>query len=279
MKKRLRTELIFEIAKGQKNSQGFSRTTKKYLHDIKQTDIKISNQEASKKLEREIGNYINFNFNDLLFFDVKAKEILTQKLQESIKNLVKLNGIKPKKVLVVGLGNEKYACDSLGKSVVDRILVTKPYLDKGYFDADKMAEIYAISLGVYGTTGLDSSQTIKSICKMIEPDLVVAIDSLVASQTKNLALSIQVTDTKLSPGGGVGNNRQEVSKALLHVNVIAIGVPLVVNLSNICPNSGNLIVTPKDVEEKVSVLSKIIAKAINLCFCKLTKTEYLELTS
>ena len=194
MKNIKNTELILEIAKGLKSCNGFCHTTKKHLHGIRQTDIKILDEETSKKLDREIGNYVSFAFNDILFFDVEAKEILCEKLKNSIKNLVKINRIDAKRVLVVGLGNEKYACDSLGKNVTDSILVTKPYLDRGYFDSDKMAEIYAISLGVYGTTGLESSLTIKSIAKEIQPDLVIVVDSLVASQTKNLALSIQLSD-------------------------------------------------------------------------------------
>ena len=222
------------------------------------------------------GNYINFEFDDLLFYDYQAKEYLVKQIKKSILSLLKENSIKAKKILVVGLGNEKYACDSLGKKVVEKILITKPFLERDLFYKSKMNEIYTISLGVYGTTGLDTSETIKVICKMLKPDIVIAIDSLVAEEHCKLAKSVQISDTKLLPGGGVGNDRQEISKNVLGVNVMAIGVPLVAKIDD--KNDCNLIVSPKDVEEKVSILSKIIAKGINLSFCKLTEKEYFELT-
>jgi spore protease len=181
-------------------------------------------------------------------------------------------------VLVVGLGNEKYACDSLGAKVTQRVLVTKPYLEKGLFSPEKLNEVYAVSLGVYGTTGLDSSEVIESICKFILPDLVVVIDSMVSSSENTLAKSVQISDTKLIPGGGVGNSRKEISKDSVGAPVFAVGVPLVVNLNQICKTESDLIVTPKDVETKVCVLSKIIAKAINLTFSKITEKELYELT-
>ena len=276
MKKSVKSELILETAKGLKVDDGFRRLTKKYRSGITETYFKILTEECSKRAGREIGNYYSYSFDDLLFFDYESKNDLINRIKNAILFLLKINGIKIKRVLVVGLGNEKYACDSLGKRVVEKILITKPYLERDFFSSKKMKEVYAISLGVYGTTGLESSDTIKSICEMIKPDLVIAIDSLVASDAKFLAKSVQISDTKLSPGGGVGNNRQEISEAVLKTKVIAIGVPLVINFGG---DVGDLIVTPKDVETKVLAISKIIAKAINLSFSKLTEKEYLDLTN
>ena len=113
---------------------------------------------------------------------------------------------------------------------------------------------------------------------MLKPNLVIAVDSLVTSDENHLAKSIQISNTKLSPGGGVGNNRKEISENVLGVKVVAIGVPLVVNLSSLCKTTDDLIVTPKDVEQKVGELSKIISKSINLAFNHLTEKELLELT-
>lgn len=275
MRKISKSELILEVAKGLKNVPGFLKRTQKLGRGLNKTEINILNEKTALETGREIGNYISFVYDELFFYDVYAKELLIKNLKSSIKSLLKINHISAKKVLVVGLGNEKYACDSLGKKVVEKILITKPYLERDLFSNKKMAELYAISLGVYGTTGLESSETIKSICSMLKPDLVIAVDSLVASQAKSLSKSLQISDTKLMPGGGVGNDRQEVSENSLGVKVLAIGVPLVVKFDD---KSNDLIVTPKDVEQKVDILSKIIAKAINLTFCKLTEKEYIELT-
>ena len=277
--KKIKSELILEVAKATKINQGFQKKVTKHSHNITQTDILLFDEVCAKKIGREVGNYSTFDFDDLLFFDIDAKNILCNKLKLALSNIVKKNNISAKTILVVGLGNEKYACDSLGKSVVDRVLVTKPYLEKSLFSPKKMAEIYAVSLGVYGTTGLETSDTIKSICQTIKPNLVIVVDSLVAGSTKTLAKSIQISDTKLAPGGGVGNNRKEVSQKVLGVKVVAIGVPLVVNLSNICKTNDNLIVTPKDVEQKVADLSKIISKSINLAFNNLSQKELLQLTA
>ncbi len=276
MKMNIKSEDIFEISSKIKNNSGFYKSTKKLEHGIAESNIKILNEEVSKKVERDLGSYISFLFNDLFFYDFDAKEYLSKQIRKTILKLVKENELKCKKILVVGLGNEKFACDSLGKNVVDRILITKPYLERDLFDKSKMAEIYALSLGVYGTTGLDTSKTIKSVCQMLKPDLVIAIDSLVAGEYKKLAKSVQISDTKLLPGGGVGNDRQEISEKILGVKVFTIGVPLVAKIDY--SNNDDLIVAPKDVEQKVSILSKIIAKGINLSFCKLTEKEYLELT-
>ena len=267
----LKTELILEVAKKLKTKKGFEKKETKHKNGIIETEIKILTDEASKQIGREIGEYVSFNFDDLLFFDVYAKDTLFKCLKNSMLAVIKNMGVKIKKVLVVGLGNDKYACDSLGKRVVDKVLVTKPYLDRDLLSKNKASEIYAVSLGVYGTTGLETSQTIKAICDCIKPDIVVAIDSLIASDENGLSKSVQISNTKLLPGGGVGNNRGEVSEKTIGAKVLAVGVPLVANIKN------NLIVCPKDVEVKVETLSKIIAKAINFGFCKFSEREYFEL--
>lgn len=277
MKNIIGSEDILEISANLKNGEGLYKSTKKLEHGIYEKYIKVLDNKTSKKLNRDIGNYINFTFDDLLFFDIDARYYLVEVIKKSILKLLKENNIKAKKILVIGLGNEKFACDSLGKKVIEKILITKPYLERDLFEKSKMAEIYAISLGVYGTTGMDSSETTKAICKMINPDVVIVIDSLVAGEYGRMSKSIQISDTKLSPGGGVGNDRQEISESVLNTKILAIGVPLVAKINN-QNKFDELIVTPKDVEDKVSELSKIIAKAINLSFCRLTEKEYRELT-
>ena len=277
MKNKMISEDILEASVGLKISKGFYKSNKKLEHGIIENNIKILDIKTSKKLSRDIGNYTSYSFDDLFFYDYNAKAYLVSQIQKTIKKLIKENDIKVKKILVVGLGNEKFACDSLGKKVVEKILITKPYIERDLFDKSKMAEIYAVSLGVYGTTGLESSETIKAICKMLKPDVVIAIDSLVAVEHCKLSKSVQISDTKLLPGGGVGNDRHEISESVLGVKVIAIGVPLVVKIDSKNTDC-ELIMTPKDIEQKVSILSKIISKAINISFCKLTEKEYLELT-
>ncbi len=275
--KKIKSELIVEVAKGIKNIDGFNKKEAKFKYGIKKTEIDIFADEISAKIGREKGRYINFEFDDLLYFDVKAKEFLTNKLKSAILEISKKQSKNISKVLIVGLGNEKYACDSLGKRVVDNVLITKPYLDNKLYSKEKLSEVFAISFGVYGTTGIESCDAIKLICKQINPDIVFVIDSLITAETKKLEKSIQISNTKLSPGGGVGNKRKEVSEQTLGYKVISLGVPLVANLNSICKNSQNLIVASNDVERKVISLSKIIAKAINLAFNNISKEELKQL--
>lgn len=272
----LQTELIMEVAKGYKNSKGFSCSTKKLKYNIEQHTVSILTDAMAEKIGRDKGTYLTLKFDELLQFDTYAKNYLCKAMYKAIKILLKTNNIKPKKTLIVGLGNEKFACDSLGKMVVDKILITKPFLDRKLFDKSKLSEVYAINFGVYGTTGLDSCEVIKNICNFLHPDLIIVVDSLVAGQENSLCKSLQLSNTKLVPGGGVGNSRQEFSYENLGVRIIAIGVPLVLNTHDFCKNI-NLVVTPKDVEKQVSFTSKIIAKAINLALNNLTEQELMEL--
>ena len=274
--KKILSDFVFEIAKTKKKVELFKKKTENCKFDIKKVSFDID-VNLQKKLNREAGHYVCLNYDDLLVYDMFAKEYLTKLLKKEILNLLKLNAINPQNVLVVGLGNPKFACDSLGKAVVDKIFVTTPYLDKKMYKKDDMARIYAISPGVYGTTGIDSSCFVKKICELTKPDVVIVVDSLVANKSENLAKNIQISDTCLSPGGGVGNVRQDISTKNVGAKVFAIGVPLVVNVRD--EKDQNFIVTPKDVEKQVSAISKVIATAINQSFVYLSKQEYLQLMS
>ena len=272
--KKFVSEYIFEVAKQSKKS-GIKKRVESLPRNITKVSFDID-VHLEKELGRDAGHYVCLNFDDLLIYDIYAKEYLVEVVKNELKNLLKLNKIDAKKVLIVGLGNPKYACDSVGKFTTDRVLITTPYLDKKMFSKKEMAEIYALSLGVYGTTGIDSAKLVESVCKIVEPDVVIAIDSLVATDAKNLAKSIQISDTKLSPGGGVGNVRQDISSKAVGTKVFAIGVPLVVKMKN---KFDDLIVTPNDVEKQVSVISKILSTAINKTFTNLSKQDYLQLVS
>lgn len=276
--KKILTECVFELAKNKRFEKPNCKIVKKCNFGIQKTSLMVD-ATCAKKFGMETGLYTNFEFDDMLFFDLNERQYLSKLLQREILALQKAHKIKAKKVLVVGLGNPKFACDSLGSAVANKILVTTPFLDKKLFKQSQMAKIYSVSLGVYGTTGIDSSQMIAQICQLVEPDLVVAIDSLVASSSRHLSHSVQISDTKLSPGGGVGNNRQDISQKTLGAKVFAIGVPLVANIGGSVNKNEDLIVTPKDIERHISVLSQVIATAINKSFVHLSKDDYLQLIS
>ena len=237
MRNVLKSEIIFEVAGSLNEKNGFSKIEKLLPHNIKKNEINITNKDMAIRIDREVGNYVSFNFDETLYFDTKARQFLSSQLAQTIKTLA---SSKVKKILVVGLGNNLFACDRLGTIVANNIFITKPYLDKGLFSANKLAQVYSICTGVYGTTGLDSCDVVKAVCNCVLPDVVIVVDSMVCQDPKRLALSVQLSNTKLLPGGGVGNIRKEISLQTIGVPIVAIGVPFVVNTKTICKNADNL---------------------------------------
>lgn len=276
MKNMLKTEIIFEVASTIKQQNGYKNEQKVLKHNIQKSFIKIIDTKLAKKIGREVGSYVSYNFDELLYFDVAAKNFLCNQIKHTLSKLVEQKNITPNKILVVGLGNNLYACDRLGSIVAKNIFVTKPYLDKKLFSPGRVAEVYSVCTGVYGTTGLDSSDILRAICGHINPDIVIVVDSMLSQDENRLALSVQISDTKLLPGGGVGNARKEISEQSIGVPIIALGVPFVLSTKTLCKNAANLIVCPKDVEQKVLVMGKTIAKAINLAFSNLSQTQLLQ---
>ncbi len=220
-------------------------------------------------------------------------ETVAKNMSHELKKLIK---IKDETVLVVGLGNRNVTPDALGPVVIDRINVTRKIYNA--------SGICAIVPGVMAQSGMESTEMIKGIVKEINAKYVIAIDSLAARNVKRLCTTIQLTDTGINPGSGVGNNRIGLNEDTVGVPVIAIGVPMVVDAATIVsdtmdalintlatqlnisgldgtlnsfsdneryqlvkellePQIGTLYVTPKDIDDNVKELGKIIAKAIN----------------
>jgi spore protease len=189
--------------------------------------------------------------------------------------LEKLTPKRRENVLVVGLGNCEITSDSIGPFTVGKILATRHII--GDF-ADKIGlsglkSVSAIAPNVLGKTGIEASVTVAAITEKIKPDLVIVIDALCASDTKNLFSVIQLTNTGISPGSGVKNSRKELSFTTLGVPTVAIGVPTVVEAKTIVENATNfkaksmenLLLTPKDTDLLSHRISEEIARAIN-CF-------------
>ena len=201
-------------------------------------------------------------------------------------------------ILVVGLGNRYITPDSLGPKVAEQIYVTRQittYLPDAV--SQPLRSVCAVSPGVMGVTGVETLEIVKGVVKSIQPDLVIAIDSLASRRTDRICTTLQLTDTGISPGAGIGNTRAGINEGVLGVPVLAIGVPLVVFASTIAKdtismiadetglhkdeekllnlaekvineNIGPMIVTPKDIDSVVCDMAKIIADAMNHSFFK-----------
>ena len=228
-KYKVRTDLIVESI----GTSTFDEITtkEKNIDDIKVSDITVNSN--IEELNKKKGKYITISFKDVTDTDnrKKVEQVLTGELKELLKYLK----IKPEdKCLVVGLGNYKSTPDSLGPKVVNKLVVTRHlYLidgiqvDKGY------REISAFTPGVMGTTGIEAKDFIFGLSKEIKPDFIIVVDALASSSIDRVNKTIQITDTGINPGSGVGNTRVEISNETIGVPVIAIGIPTVVDAATI----------------------------------------------
>ena len=202
---------------------------KKYLQDsyiennILVDYIKLNKNNILKKMA---GDYITISFEDITD-KTNFSNVLTILIKE-LKRIFQLTNIKPDdKVLIIGLGNNKSTPDSLGYEVLKNITVTRHLfiLDnvKGY------RNISILEPNVFGNTGIESKDIILGVVKEIKPNFIIAIDSLSAFSIDRMQKTIQITNTGISPGSGIGNNRGEISQKNLKIPVIAIGVPTVVS--------------------------------------------------
>lgn len=215
-------------------------------------------KSLSKKIGKSTGDYYNLDNVD---YYKKDKEII--KILSEIVNDIVLSIDNIKDILVVGLGNLTITPDSLGPMSVNKIEVNRHMEEKYKYS------VSAISPGVMGQTGMESSEIIKAIVDDFHPDLVVVIDALACSDPNRMCHSIQLSTAGINPGAGVGNNRKKLSKETLGVNVLAIGVPTVCDINIFSDEiENNYFVTPNDIDQAMDILSMIIAKSINNAFLK-----------
>lgn len=240
------------------------------------------NEGLAKKIKKRKGNYISIIFNDAT--DIENRKNIERILTNELKSLLDKNGLINKSCLTVGLGNKLSTPDSLGPKTVDNVITTRHL-----FVLDNLDENYnvvsKIIPGVFATTGIETYDIIKGIVDRTKPDFLIVIDSLKSSNIKNINKVIQITDSGIDPGSGVGNQRKEISQKTLERKVIVIGIPTVVNLHTIVKDfldeydideilkqkKNNFLVTPKDIDFEIEKLSLILANAINNSLHKLTK--------
>src|SRR5690625_3101876 len=214
------------------------RTEDYTYKDIKVSHIEIS-REGEKKLNKKSGSYITIFADGVKKQDSKKQADATEILATEIEKLMKKNNIrKGDKGLIVGLGNWNVTPDALGPMTVEKILVTNHLFELKYETvADGYRPVAAISPGVMGVTGMETSNIVLSIIESFKPNFVIVIDALASRSIERINETIQLTDTGIHPGSGVGNRRKELSKETLGVPVLAIGVPTVVDAVTIASDS------------------------------------------
>ncbi len=265
-----RTDLALErhslCGKNVPDGVDFNEQTK---GEVKITRIKIVSPEGEKALCKPCGNYITLQIP-------KPAPIPTES-QEEIECVA--NEIAPfidenDSVLIIGLGNKNITPDAIGPKTVEYTLTTRHIT--GQMPDFNFRSVAALATGVMGQTGIETLEIVKSICDKIRPDKVIVVDALAAMTAERLCKTIQICDSGISPGSGVGNRRAELSQATLGVPTIAIGVPTVVDALSIAYDMvddkgeqyidkqklGGLMVTDREIDALVTSISRVLALAI-----------------
>jgi spore protease len=200
--------------------------------NISVTWVEVTNAQGARALGKPIGNYVSLESNAMKENDVEAHEEIAKILAEK---LGKLHPLKENSViLVVGLGNWNVTPDALGPKVVSRILVTRHISQNLPHELEgNVRPVSAIAPGVMGLTGIETGEIIRGVVDRIKPDLVIAIDALAARRTSRINATIQMSDTGINPGAGVGNKRMVLNQEALGAPIIAIGVPTVVDAATL----------------------------------------------
>lgn len=278
-------------------------TQEEEKEDIKVTRVKITNEEGSNAIGKPVGNYITIDIKNLRIASEEYIQKAAEVLAEELKNLYNIHLQGNQDILVVGLGNMGVTPDALGPSVVQDIDITRhllkyapQYLEEG------ARPVSAIAPGVLGTTGIETQEILKGIVENVKPKLIIVIDSLASKSIERISSTIQIADTGIVPGAGVGNARKELSQASLGLPVVALGIPTVVEAATIAadsidlfieklqadamsneylnelknkdkyemikealiPNDYNFIVTPKEIDGLIENMSSVVARGINI---------------
>ncbi|MBR5538891.1 MAG: GPR endopeptidase [Clostridia bacterium] len=194
--------------------------------------LTVENEDGEKTSGKKMGEYVTV-FSDMLCdIDSGRFALLTEVVFEELSQMIeKTLGRIPTCVLVAGLGNREITADNIGPKTVDRLTVTRHLLihDKDLFDSFWHAPLCAIAPGVLGQTGIETSKILSGICGVASPDVIIAIDALAARSTERLGTTVQISNSGIFPGSGIGNRRGEISRETLSIPVIAVGIPTVVN--------------------------------------------------
>jgi len=205
------------------------------------TRVKIINENGEREMGKPKGMYVTIDVPKLKNTDQELKDEISKVLAKELKGLCRNN--ENTKTLIVGLGNWNVTPDALGPKVVDRVLVTRQYFIAYKKDKDDtVANVSAISPGVMGLTGIETSEIVKGVVEKTKPDLIIAIDALASRKMERVSTTIQISDTGISPGSGIGNKRIGLTEDYLGVPVIAIGVPTVVDAATMVNDTMDLII-------------------------------------
>jgi len=270
-----------EHKESRESSDGIDVDVIDWGDDVKVTRIEIKDEYGAMKMEKPIGNYITIEAAGIQEERDGIKERVEGALVSELKRLIKFHYYL--KVLVAGLGNSMVTPDALGPKTASKIRVTNHLFEMFQADGDdEMSRVSCIAPGVTGTTGMESAEMVKKAAEIADPEVVIVVDSLAARDIRRVSTTIQVTDTGISPGSGMGNHRTGINSDSLGRRVIAIGVPTVIDATTIIRDAltdniesdemiekyinaydRQMIVTSTDIDMLIKDFSDIIANGIN----------------
>ena len=297
MNRNIRTDLAIELHETispdeEENGIVINKKSSK-TGSIETTIIDVINENGVRNIGKPVGRYITIESGSLSETDETIHQELSEELSHNINEM--LEGAT--RIMVAGLGNRMVTPDALGPLVIDNLYITRHIKqEKGLAQILKSdcLEISGISPGVMAQTGIETVDILKALCDRVRPEVIIVVDALAARSSRRLSRTIQLTDTGISPGSGVGNNRMAINEETMGMRVIAIGVPMVISVLSIVsdqldrllsfipkelfpdgadpgdlvydmadPEIADMFVTPKNIDELIKRISFTISEAIN----------------
>jgi len=282
-----RTDLAMESIGGERSLPEGVLMDEQQLGEILRTRIVIESPGAAGVLARPCGEYITLSCRGLSHCSSRSRKQLIQLVAQAVRAMLPRQG----DVLVVGLGNRNVTADALGTRVVERLLVTR-HLESVLAEEmrGRLRGVSAIAPGVLGLTGIETAELCRGLVSHVKPAAVIAIDALAAFDSARICSTIQIADTGIEPGSGVGNHRLGLTVDTLGVKVIAVGVPMVVYASTIARDAiaqlaegygqppeaiqvllekvsegylGEMVVTPREIDEMVLSVADLLSEGLN----------------
>ena len=294
---------IYKKANNLEEIDGIETQVEEIDKNINVSRVKITNEKGEQAIGKKKGIYITIDLKKFKLASDDEIQKASETLSDELKNIINSHINFKDDILVVGLGNLYVTPDSLGPKVINEIDVTRhiiKYLPQ-YID-ENARPVTAVSPGVLGTTGIETVEILKGIVDNIKPKLLIVIDALASRSIDRISSTVQISDTGIIPGAGVGNTRKEISQNTLGIPVIALGIPTVVesavlvndcldliieNLQNdaksnvflnqlkeqdnydkikniLNPQDYNMIVTPKEIDELIENMKDVVARGINM---------------
>lgn len=236
------------------------------------TEVEVLNEEGAQAVGKPAGRYLTLDTGPRRGRAADFLPRLSQALGEELRALLHLK--QEESVLVVGLGNRSITPDALGPWSVDQTVVTRHLVSALPDSFGQFRSVSALATGVLGTTGVESGELVKALCAQLQPAAVVAVDALAARSARRLCTTVQLSDTGIVPGSGVGNARFALTEESLGCRVIAVGVPTVVRAAVLCAQLGGteeeqkelgeLFVTPRDIDSAASELARAVGWGVSL---------------